>query len=447
MTADWSALEIAVAVRDGGVTATAVFEATRARIAAHNPALNAFTMVSEAGPAAPDPAAPLAGAPFAVKNLFDIAGVTTLAGAKMRLDAAPAQEDAFAVAQMKRAGATLVGALNMDEFAYGFTTENAHFGATRNPHDLDHVAGGSSGGSAAAVAAGLCTIALGSDTNGSVRVPAALCGVWGIKATYGRLSRRGVFPFVHSLDHVGAFTRTVGDLAATYAALDGEDPRDRGQIAPRAAPSSEASRIGVLDGWFHDTANEDARAAVRLVADALGARDQITLTDAGAARAAAFCLTAAEGGAMHLPTLRTHAHAYDPATRERLTAGAMMPASIAMRAQRVRERFRRQVAAVFETVDLLLAPATPFAAPRIGQAMVRIADREVLARASLGVFTQPISFIGLPVVTAPVVRAGQLPLGVQIIGPPWAEARVLAAAQRLEDLGVCRPAKPTALFA
>jgi Asp-tRNA(Asn)/Glu-tRNA(Gln) amidotransferase A subunit family amidase len=163
----------------------------------------------------------LAGVPFAVKNLFDIAGITTLAGSKINAENSPAIQDATAVTRLKQAGAILVGALNMDEYAYGFVTENSHYGSTRNPHDTTRSAGGSSGGSSAAVAAGFVPITLGSDTNGSIRVPAALCGIFGLKPTYGRLSRAGVSLFCSSFDHIGCFARSVRDIAATFDILQG----------------------------------------------------------------------------------------------------------------------------------------------------------------------------------------------------------------------------------
>ena len=169
---------------------------------------------------------PLAGVPFAVKNLFDIKGIPTLAGSIIRAKAPPPEKDATAVESLNAAGAVLLGALNMDEFAYGFTTENSHYGTTRNPHDLTCVAGGSSGGSAAAVAAGMVPLTLGSDTNGSIRVPSSFCGIFGLKPTYGRLSRHGAFLFVSSLDHVGPFARSVEDLASAYDVLQGSDPND-----------------------------------------------------------------------------------------------------------------------------------------------------------------------------------------------------------------------------
>src|SRR5213594_2553503 len=217
--------------------ARAVVAAALDRIAKRDPTLNCFTTLlgdralAEAERidrviAGGGDAGPLAGVPFAVKNLFDVAGVTTLAGSRIYRDNPPAGRDATAVAALRRAGAVLVGCANMDEFAFGFTTENTHYGPTRNPHDPTRIAGGSSGGSAAAVAAGLVALSLGSDTNGSIRVPAALCGIYGLKPTFGRLSRAGVFPLASSLDHVGPFARSVADLALAFDALQGPDATD-----------------------------------------------------------------------------------------------------------------------------------------------------------------------------------------------------------------------------
>ena len=231
------AVAIAEAVRGRELRARDLTEASLASIRAHNDKLNCFTRVLEREALAAadtvdrriaaggDPG-PLAGVPFAAKNLFDIAGVTTLAGSKILAGNPPAAQDATAVERLKRAGAVLVGATNMDEFAYGFVTENAHYGVTRNPHDQSRVAGGSSGGSAASVAAGMVPLSLGSDTNGSIRVPAAFCGVYGLKATYGRISRAGAFLFAASFDHVGPFARSTRDLAVAFDVLHGPDPRD-----------------------------------------------------------------------------------------------------------------------------------------------------------------------------------------------------------------------------
>jgi aspartyl-tRNA(Asn)/glutamyl-tRNA(Gln) amidotransferase subunit A len=317
----------------------------------------------------------------------------------------------------------------MDEFAYGFVTENAHDGATRNPHDLTRSAGGSSGGCAAAVAAGFAPLTLGSDTNGSIRLPAGLCGIFGLKPSYGRLTRAGTFPFVDSFDHLGPFARSAQDLALAYDLLQDED-------LPGALPPVTPGRIAVLAGWFDDLAAPEMRAAVSAVADGLGAVARTILPEAERARAAAFCITAFEGGQLHKHNLITRPEDFDPATRPRLLAGALQPAETIYQAQRFRAWFRAAAAACFERFDLVLAPATPCVAPLTGQATISLAGKEVPARPNLGVFTQPISFIGLPVVCVPVTGDGLLPRGVQIIAGPGKERLALAAATLLEQRGV-----------
>ncbi len=449
-----SALDIAARVASGQTTALAETNAALARIMAHDDQLNCFTHLDAARARAEasaidaqrdrgEPLGPLAGVPFAVKNLFDIENVTTIAGSKVLATDPPATRDAFLVRRLCEAGAVLLGALNMDEFAYGFVTENAHAGPTRNPYDITRLAGGSSGGSAAAVAGGLVPLTLGSDTNGSIRVPASLCGIFGIKPTYGRLSRGGSFPFVHSFDHLGPFARSAADLAAVYDAclgLDLEDPaqhhgQDLTQVSPQL-DSAPAPRTAILGGWFAEGASEQALAAVAHVAAALGALETVELEGSQAARSAAFCITGAQGGALHLNRLRTDAASYDPATRARLMAGTMLPASVLQQAQRFRSLYHARALALFERFDLLLAPATPVQAPLIGQSTMEMGSKIVNVRANLGLFTQPISFIGLPVATVPVWLPGEsLPIGVQIIARPWAEATALQAAHRLEQAG------------
>lgn len=450
-----SVVDIAGEVRAGRVTARAVTEATLARVARLNGGINAFTAVTaeralaaaeaiDADLVAGRPVGPLAGAPFAVKNLFDIEGLPTLAGSKIRHDAAPPARDATLIRCLETAGAILVGALNMDEFAYGFVTENAHDGPTRNPHDPTRIAGGSSGGSAAAVAAGLVPLTLGSDTNGSIRIPASLCGVFGLKPTYGRLSRQGVFPFVESLDHVGPFARSIEDLALAYDVLQGADPQGDPICAREAEPLADRLdaladrplRVGVLGGWFQQGAFPEVLEALGRVAEALHADDVVTLAGAAAARAAAFCLTAAEGGELHHDDLATRAMDYDPAVRDRLLAGALLPEGVARAAQRYRTVFRDEAREAFHRYDILLAPASVCPAPPIGQATMDMDGVAVSVRRNLGAFTQPISYIGLPVVAAPVNRPGQLPIGVQIIAPPWREDLAFAAALRLQRQGV-----------
>jgi AtzE family amidohydrolase len=385
----------------------------------------------------------LAGVPVVVKNLFDIDGVTTLAGAKLRRTAEPATQDAAAVRGLRQADAIIVATTNMDEFAYGFTTENEFFGATRNPRDPNRVAGGSSGGSAAAVAAGMAHIGLGSDTNGSIRVPASFSGVFGIKPTFGRLSRAGTAPFVASLDTIGPLARSVDDLALAYDVMQGADPDDptcttRAPDLVRACLTEQRGplRVGVLGGWFRWGAEQAALDAVDTAAECLGSTACVEFRESDLARAAAFVITAAEGGNMHRDNLRRQPGAFDPATRDRLLAGALLPADFVIQAQRFRRRYQKTVKAMFEGFDILLAPATPCAALTFGQRTLNLGGVEMLARAHIGIYTQPLSFIGLPVIVAPMSRPGALPIGVQIVAAPWNERAAFRAAAQLEQAGL-----------
>jgi len=381
---------------------------------------NAFTRRFDSTAPAGD--GPLKGVRFAVKDLFDVAGLPTTAGAGMRRDAEPAVRDAEVVARLKRAGAVLVGTLNMDEFAYGFATVNAHFGTTRNPYDPARLAGGSSGGSAAAVAAGLVPLALGSDTNGSIRVPASLCGVWGLRPAEGVVPLDGVFPFVDLLDTVGPFTRSCRELKAAYEVMS----------AMRLTSNGIRPRVARLTGFFAEGASDDALAAVAAVA---GSAPAIDLPLADAARSAAFVITAAKGGALHLDTLRGRALDYDPAVRDRLLAGAMLPAAVLLQALELRDLWRNAVTKLFDDHDILIAPATPVTAPRIDDGTIEIGGKAVSARANLGIYAQPISLAGVPVISAPVKRDG-LPIGVQIITAPGREALAFDFCHGLEAAGV-----------
>lgn len=448
------ALEIARQVRSGETRAAAVLAQARARIEARDGALNCFTARTferaqreaeqiDARRAHGESLPPLAGVPYAVKNLFDVEGLPTLAGGKVNADSPPARADAYLVARMREAGALLVGALNMDEHAYGFTCENSHYGATRNPHDPGRVSGGSSGGSAAAVGADMVPVSLGSDTSGSIRVPASFCGVFGLKPTYGRLSRSGCFPFVDSLDHVGPFARTAGDLAATYDVLQGKDRHDHAsaqrdvEVVGNIPELHPAARIGILGGWFQDWAGQAARRAVQMAADALGATQWCELHGAADARAAAFVITGAEGGELHRRKLQTRYDEFEPASRDRLVAGSLIPASWVIRAQQVRRRVYLEALELFGRFDVLLAPAAPDVAPQLGSETFTINGRTVPTRATLGILTQPISCIGLPACAAPLWPEGAgLPVGVQLIAAPWREDLCLAAAAQLERAGI-----------
>jgi AtzE family amidohydrolase len=462
-----SAVAIAEAVREGALRAADVAEAALTRIAALDGPINAFTDVTveraraeaaavDADRAARRPLGPLAGVPYAVKNLFDVAGLPTRAGSLINRERAPAARDAVLVQRMRAAGAVLVGALNMGEFAYDFTGENAHDGACRNPHDAARLSGGSSSGCGAATAAGLAPMSLGSDTNGSLRVPASLCGVFSLKPTYGRLTRTGAFPFVDSLDHLGPMARTVGDLAAAYDVLQGPDPADHGcaqrpieSVALRDGDAAAGLGIGVPGGWFCDNAGPEAlRALARAMAALadLGARIvPIRLDEAAAGRAAAFLITNAEGAAFHLGRLRARAADFDPDTRDRFIAGALLPAAWVIRAQRVRHWWWKRALAAFADVDLLLVPATPVPAPLARSKTLELNGRTVALRPALGLLAQPFSCIGLPVATVPVFEPGEPPIGVQLVAPPWREDRCLQVAAALARAGVATAHPPTAL--
>ncbi|MDF0522643.1 AtzE family amidohydrolase [Bradyrhizobium yuanmingense] len=448
-----TASEIASAVAGRKMSALAATEAALARIERHDNILNSFTDVTaerarakaraiDADIAAGGKVGPLAGVPFAVKNLFDVAGLSTRAGSKINRDLAPARRDATLIERMEAAGAVLVGALNMGEYAYDFTGENIHDGPSRNPHDTTRMSGGSSGGSGSAVGGALVPIALGSDTNGSIRVPSSFCGIFGLKPTYGRLSRARSFPFVASLDHLGPFARSVADLALAYDAMQGPDADDgacttRGPepVAPLLDVSISGLRVAIAGGHFQKNVFPEAVEAVSRVAKALGATQVVDVPEASRARAAAYVITTTEGASLHLDRLRKRPNDFDPAVRDRLIAGAMVPAPLVDRAQKFRRWYRAQLAEIFRSVDVLLAPATPCTAPKLGQVNFNLDGVELPVRANIGIHTQPISFIGLPVVAVPVPLE-PLPIGVQIICAPWREDIALRVAHALERMGV-----------
>ncbi len=436
------------------MTARATIEATLANIADKDRVLNAFTDVTAERALAQADAVdagqvtgPLAGMPFAVKNLFDVKGLPTRAGSAINRDRPPAKRDAVLIERLEKAGAILVGALNMGEYAYDFTGENRHDGPSRNPHDTARMTGGSSGGSGGAVGGGLVPLALGSDTNGSIRVPSSLCGLFGLKPTFGRLPRTGSFPFVSSLDHLGPLARSVRDLALAYDAMQGHDPEDPFCATRPAEPTTpllnqgiEGLRIARAGGYFRTMQMPEATAAVGHICAALGVTTDVEIPEAARARAAAYLITTAEGAALHLGRLRERPADFDPDVRDRLIAGTMVPAGMVIQAQKFRRWFQEAMVRLFETVDAIIAPATPCSAPLIGQKTFVLDGVELPVRPNMGIFTQPISFIGLPVVAVPV--AGPMPIGVQIIAPAWREDIALRIARHLEATGAAMAQTP-----
>ncbi len=457
-----SAADIAKAVTSGKLSALDATDDALMRIARHDGILNSFTDVTaerarararavDAAIAAGKNPGPLAGVPFAVKNLFDVKGLSTRAGSKINRDREPASRDATLIERLEAAGAVLVGALNMGEYAYDFTGENVHDGPSRNPHDPSRMTGGSSGGSGSAVGGALVSIALGSDTNGSIRVPSSFCGIFGLKPTYGRLSRARSFPFVASLDHLGPFARSVRDLALAYDAMQGPDADDAActsrapePVAPVLAENIGSLRIALAGGYFQNNLFPEAIEAVAHVAKALGVTRTVDIPEAARARAAAYVITTTEGASLHLDRLRTRPNDFDPAVRDRLIAGAMVPAALVDRAQKFRRWYRAQLLEIFKSVDVLIAPATPCTAPKNGQVNFTLDGVEMPVRANIGLHTQPISFIGLPVVAVPVPLQ-PMPIGVQIIAAPWREDIALRVAYALERMGAVAAPPPRGL--
>lgn len=389
---------------------------------------------------------PLLGVPLALKDLFDTAGVRTTGGAKILAERIP-QRDATAVARLRQAGAVLLGKLNMHEFAFGVSTANPHFGICRNPWDPSRVPGGSSGGSGAALAAGLCFGSLGSDTGGSIRIPAALCGITGLKPTYGRVSRAGVLPLSWSLDHAGPMARTVRDVALLLTVIAGHDPADPAS-ATVPVPDFTAGledgvgglRIGLPRAYFYEQLEDDVAQAVEAAVAALRAEGaevrEVTVPHLDVAAAAFAPIISAEAAAYHQRWLRERPQDYGEDVRQRLSQGLLYPAVDYVNAQRARRRVMDGFLQVLAEVEVLLTPTVPVTAPPIpGPA---VATPNPLTRC-----TFPVNLTGLPALSLPCGFDRQgLPVGLQIIGRPFDEATVLRvghAYQRLTDWHARRP--------
>jgi aspartyl-tRNA(Asn)/glutamyl-tRNA(Gln) amidotransferase subunit A len=437
-----SAIEIAAAVRSGAVTAGLVLEATLARIAARNPAINAFTALAierareraarvDLARASGAALGPLAGVPFGVKAMIDVAGLTTTAGSRLLRDAPPAARDAGVVRKLEAAGAVCVGALNMDEFGLGGTTENALYGPTRNPHDRTRTAGGSSGGCAAALAAGLVPLAVGGDALGSIRLPASLCGVYGLRPTHGTIGRDGVIGG-GGIATLGPMARSAADVRVCHDAMCDAPTRD----SAGADADTSALRLGVAGSYFRERLDPEAADAVGRAARALSIRRVAEFPQARLARAAAMLINTSETAVGKLDALRTRLDEFDPATRDRFLAHALMPVQWYLHAQRFREWHSGEVLRMFETVDVLLLPATPCVAPPLGMATIRIDGADLPTGPTLGWFTQPLAGTGCPALTVPIERPGQLPIGVQLFAPPRREEWLFRTAARLEAAGV-----------
>jgi len=398
---------------------------------------------------------PLHGVPWAPKDLYSTKGVRTTGGSKILGDSVPSA-DATVVARLAGAGAILLGKLNMHEFAYGPEGLNAHYGDTRNPWGMDahRIAGGSSSGSGAAVAAGLVPGSLGSDTGGSIRIPASLCGITGLKPTYGRASRAGVLPLAWSMDHVGPMTRSARDCALMLSAIAGYDPADpTTSVLPvpdygvALTGDVKGLRVGLLRAHFTDIAAPDVRAAVEAAAKQLeragAVVDEVNLIQVAHVGSASAAIVASEALAYHAAWMRSRPQDYQPDVRERLRMGAFINGTHYVRAQQVRALVTREVDEALARRDVLLAPASPITAPVLGERETTLGDGPSEVRSALLRCARPFNFSGHPACAAPGgFTAGGLPIGLQVVGRPFDEAtvlRVVDAYQQITDWHTRRP--------
>jgi aspartyl-tRNA(Asn)/glutamyl-tRNA(Gln) amidotransferase subunit A len=431
------------------------FEHLRAYITVCGDAALEAARAAEAAVTAGASLGPLHGVPIALKDLFDTRGVRTTGGSRILADRVPA-DDATVVRRLREAGAIVLGKLNMHEFAYGPEGLNAHYGHARNPWDAatERIAGGSSSGSGVAVAAGLAAGALGTDTGGSIRIPASLCGITGLKPTYGRVSRAGALPLSWSMDHVGPMTRSAADCAVMLRAMAGYDAADpTTSVLPvpdyAAALSGDVKglRVGLLRDFFLDGAAPEVTAAVEQAARTLTTAgavvDEVRLPLMPHVAAAAFAIVASEALAYHAAHLRTRAADYQADVRQRLMMGIVVSGLHYVRAQQVRVLARAEVDGALARRDVLLAPSTPIAATVVGESRTPIGDTTAEVRAALIRCTRAFNVSGHPACSLPCgfTRSG-LPIGMQIIGRPFDEAGVLRAAdayQRQTDFHTRRP--------
>jgi aspartyl-tRNA(Asn)/glutamyl-tRNA(Gln) amidotransferase subunit A len=387
---------------------------------------------------------PLHGIPIAVKDLFYTAGIQTTAGSKILHDFKPAY-DATVITRLCDAGAILIGKLNMHEFAHGATSASSLIGACNNPWDMLRIPGGSSGGSAAAVAAGLCFGSLGSDTGGSIRIPAALCGIVGLKPTYGRVSRYGAFPLSWSLDHVGPMTRTVTDAALmlqVIAGHDRHDPTTRTAVVPDYSAALtrdiEGARLGIPQGFYFEQLDAEVRDSIRAAIQTLeraGAQvEEISLPLSKYAAAAGRIISLTESAEIHEQFLKTRFADYSPDVRAGLLLGQLILGKQYLKAQRVRSLIRQEMSAALRRVDALVTPTVPIPAPRTGQTTVDINQETVDITWAMSRLTRPANLAGFPAISVPCgFTQGGLPIGLQFIGRPFAEATVLQLAYAYEQ--------------
>ncbi len=441
---------LAARIRSGDISAREAVEASLERIESLDGELNAFISVrAEEALAEADALAdgtergPLYGVPLAVKDVIDVAGARTTAGSRILAENVAA-EDATVVSRLRRAGAIVVGKLNTHEFAWGATTTSPHFGPAHNPWDTTRICGGSSGGSGAAVAAGLLPGALGTDTGGSVRIPACLCGVTGIRPSTGRVPNRGVVPVSWTFDTVGPLARTAEDCALLLQAIAGHDRADPTTVEAPVPPYADllaggiaGLRVGIVSHLFEGAIDARVAAAVTSAVGelvALGA--QAEEIDAGFLRETEVVqqlIMLPEAATAHLPWLRTRLEEYGDDVRGRLLAGLLLPGTASTTGQVARRRIYAAAQPLFARFDVLVAPQMPIVAPRIGDDTVDAGGTTLPYRLSLIPYNSPWSCLGLPVATVPCGFVDGLPVGMALVGRRLDEATVMRAAHTFQQ--------------
>ncbi len=446
-------VDAAAQLREKKISSVELTQAALKTIEEQNPRLNAFITVtavqaleqaaaSDARRARKRDVGPLDGIPVALKDLFYTKGIRTTGGSLLYRDFVP-DFDSAVTEKLQLAGAVMVGKTGMHELAYGVTSNNPHFGAVRNPHDPECIPGGSSGGSGAAVASGMCFMAMGSDTGGSIRIPAAFCGTVGLKPTYGRVSRFGAFPLGFSLDHMGPLTRSVEDAGIVLNALAGFDPRDDStshkpvaDYASAGAKRLDGMRIGVPKNFYLDRVSPEMLAAYRKcvqTAAGLGAHVvEVRVPDIAALNTIARVILLAEASALMEPHLGNRANFGDDVLAL-FDQGRLVAGTDYVNAQRRRRMMQQEFRMLFQSIDCLFTPVTPAAAPRIGQTTIEINGEPEDVRLATTRLVRGINVLGLPALALPCGKDDRgMPLSLQIAGRPFEEETILAAGSALE---------------
>ena len=443
-------LTLAQKIKARQISPVEITERLLKKIEAQNPALNAFiTVAADEALAAAKKAeqelyrntyrGPLHGIPIGIKDMIETKGLRTTMGSGIFKDYIP-EKDAAVVQKLKEAGAVILGKLHTHEFAYGPMGDRSYFGPARNPHDPRKIAGGSSSGAGAAVAAGLCFGAVGTDTGGSVRIPASCCGVVGLKPTYGRVAVDGVFPLSYSLDHVGPLTRTVLDNAALFQAMiHGVDLNETWAKVEKVIADFDLSKtvIAIPDDDFLDDIDEEVQKAFADAIQSLEAAGaqirSISLPDLESIRWAQPIVQKSEAYAIHEKWIEARSKDYDPEVYERLLEGKQPKGYEYVRAIRMREEITQQVEACFKTADVLMTPTLPILPTNIDQRELILNGKTIKVRSALLKNTSPWNYTGHPALSVPCGRSKTgLPIGLQIIGPLHQEIRLYAFARQIE---------------